>query len=373
MASIADLRFLLSRVRFDWLPEEQAGLAPFGPTGIRRNQGFANHSQNPLAVNWWFGAGDTLFPRLTYNRLTAAGGKSNDVISSPFSAAVRAPSTVVTLGSTTVLGGQVKDALNPRILSNLIADSSNPIGFSSLNPADPNYAKKQLLKLQDNPTGRISPTSGAVNPLPYSNFMAQLGQFFDHGLDFVDKDGEGVVDVKLLPSDGLYGTTGGKAQSMFASRSKTVTVNWGSGSTDSLLTKMGIDLASQDTPSWDPVSTITTPGTGGYVGRLVLNSIIIDIQAPNIQALVAEINDLVPTTGVTVSAIAFPAIPGVTPPGSYQLTFTPARAESFNQASAFIDNSQNIGSDDSRTVFLREYLDVATWKAQPGNAALTPT
>ena len=373
MASIADLRFLLSRVRFDWLPEEQGGLAPFGPTGIRRNQGFANHSQNPLAVNWWFGAGDTLFPRLTYNRLTAAGGKSNDVISSPFSAAVRAPSTVVTLGTTTVLGGRVKDALNPRILSNLIADSSNPIGFSSLNPADPNYAKKQLLKLQDNPTGRISPTSGAVNPLPYSNFMAQLGQFFDHGLDFVDKGGEGVVDVKLLPSDGLYGTTGGKAQSMFASRSKTVTVNWGSGSTDSLLTKMGIDLASQDTPSWDPVSTITTPGTGGYVGRLVLNSIIIDIQAPNIQALVTEINDLVPTTGVTVSAIPFPTIPGVTPPGSYQLTFTPTRAESFNQASAFIDNSQNIGSDDSRTVFLREYLDVATWKAQPGNAALTPT
>ena len=95
---------------------------------------------------------------------------------------------------------------------------------------------------------------------------------------------------------------------------------------------MGVNLASQDTPSWDPVSTITTPGTGGYVGRLVLNSIIIiiDIQAPNIQALVTEINDLVPTTGVTVSAIPFPTIPSVTPPGSYQLTFTPARAESFN-------------------------------------------
>jgi len=240
---------------------------------------------------------------------------------------------VVTLGATTTttIGGQLKDGLNPRIISNLIADSSNPIGFSSLSPADPNYAKKQLLKLQDNPTGRISPTSGAVTPLPYSNFMAQLGQFFDHGLDFVDKGGEGVINVKLLASDGLYGTTGGKATSMFASRSKTVTVNWGSGSTDALLTKMGVNLASQDTPSWDPVSTITTaPGTGGYVVRLVLNSSIIDIQVPNIQALVTEFNDLVPTTGVTVSAIPFPAIPGVTPPGSYQLTFTPARAESFN-------------------------------------------
>jgi len=371
--STSDIRFLLSRVLFDWLPEEQGGLAPLGPTGIRRNQGFANHTQNPLALNWWFGAGDTLFPRLTFNRLTAAGGKSNDVISFPFASAVRAPSTVVTLGGTITIGGQLKDALNPRIISNLVADSSNPIGFSSLNPADPNYARKQLLKLQDNPTGRVSPTSGAVNPLPYSNFMAQLGQFFDHGLDFVDKGGEGVIDVKLLPSDGLYGTTGGKGTDMFASRSKTVSVNWGSGSTDALLTQMGINLASQDTPSWDPVSTITTPGTGGYVGRLVLNSIIIDIQAPNIQALVTEINDLAPTTGVTVSFVAFPTIPGVTPPGSYQLTFTPARAESFNQASAFIDNSQNIGSDDSRTVFLREYLDVATWKAQPGNAALTPT
>ncbi len=375
--STSDLRFLLSRVRWDWLPEEQGGVAPFGPTGIRRNQGFANHTQNPLAANWWFGAGDTLFSRLTYNRLTAPGGKPNDVISYPFSSAVRAPSTVVTLGGTITLGGQLKDALNPRIISNYVADSSNPVSFSSLDPLDPNYAKKQLLKLQDNPTGRLSPTSGGVNPLVYSNFMAQLGQFFDHGLDFVDKGGEGVIDVKLLPSDGLYGDPAPsngyqKAKDIYASRSKTVTVNWGAGSTDALLTKMGIDLASQDTPTWDPVSTITTPGVDGYVGRLVLNNIIIDIQAANVQALVTELNDLLPTTGVTVTAIAFPAITGVVPAGSYQLTFTPARAESFNQASPFIDNSQNIGSDDSRTVFLREYLDIATWKAQPGNSALTP-
>ncbi len=370
--SISDLRFLLSRVRWDWLPEEQGGVVPLGPTGIRRNQGIANHTNNPLAINWWFGAGDTLFPRLTYNRLTAAGGKSNDVISKPFSSAIRNPSTVVTLAPTITLGGKLMDGLSPRNISNLVADSSHPIGFSSLDPTDANYTKKQLLKLRDNPTGRLSPTSGGVNPLVYSNFMAQLGQFFDHGLDFVDKGGEGVIDVKLLPSDGLYGDTGQKAKDMYASRSKTVTVTWGEGSTDDLLTKMGIDLGSQGTPTWDPVATITTP-TGGYVGRLVLNDIIIDIDAPNVQALVNELNDLSPTTGVTVTFQATPAIPSIIPQGSYQLTFTPARAESFNQASPFVDNSQNIGSDDSRTVFLREYLDVATWKAQPGNAALTPT
>jgi len=371
--SISDLRFLLSRVRWDWLPEEQGGLAPLGPTGIRRNQGFANHSRDPLALNFWFGAGDTLFPRLTFNRLTAPGGKSNDIISRPFSTAVRAPGTLVTLGYTTTVGGQLKDGYNPRNISNLIADSSNPIGFSSLNPADPNYTQKQLLKLQDNPTGRLSPTSGALNPLVYSNFMAQLGQFFDHGLDFVDKGGEGSIDVKLIASDGLYGDTAGKAKDIFASRSKTVTVKWGEGSTDALLALMGVDLASQGTPTWDQVATITTPTAAGYLGRLVLNDIIIDIDAPNVQALVAELNDLSPTTGVTTTFTPFPAIAGVAPPGSFQLVFTPARAESFNQASPFVDNSQNIGSDDSRTVFLREYLDVATWKAQPGNAALTPT
>lgn len=59
--SIADIRFLLSRVRGDFLPEEQGGLAPFGPTGIRDVQGVANNDVDVTRPGFWFGAADTLF------------------------------------------------------------------------------------------------------------------------------------------------------------------------------------------------------------------------------------------------------------------------------------------------------------------------
>ena len=57
-------------------------------------------------------------------------------------------------------------------------------------------------------------------------------------------------------------------------------------------------------------------------------------------------------------------------PGTFTFSLTPARAESFNQTSPFIDLSQTYGSDMSRTVFLREYLSEEAWRAAPGNAAL---
>ncbi len=352
----SDLRFLLSRVRWDWLPEEQGGVVPLGPTGIRRVQGIGNHSRDPLAPNWWFGAGDTLFPRLTFNRLTAPGGKAVDKISRPFSTAIRGKDEVITIGNTVGLAGAKKDALNMRTISNLIADSTDTIGFSSLDTTDPDYALKLQLKLQDDPTGRVSPTSGAVNPLAYSNFMSALGQFFDHGLDFVNKGADGKVKIELLPSDGLY--TAGRATTITGSRSNTVTINWGEGSNDALLTKMGIDLTTQGMNTWDQLATITTPGrpnANGYVyeGRLVLNGIFIEVAAFDIQSLVNELNDLSATTGVTVTAGPAPAFGGI-PAGSYQLVFTPAKAESFNEVSPFIDLSQNYGSDDCKMLFLRE-------------------
>ncbi len=77
-----DIRFLLSRVRGEFLPEEQGGLAPLGPTGMRDVQGVGNITSDPQAPAWWFGAADTLFLRWTYNRLNTPNKKS-DVISQP--------------------------------------------------------------------------------------------------------------------------------------------------------------------------------------------------------------------------------------------------------------------------------------------------
>jgi hypothetical protein len=86
--SLQDIRFLLSRSRGEWLPEELGGLAPLGPTGIRDVQGVGNNTPNLASATWWFGAADTLFPRLTFNRLLEPGLK-NDLISAPFAMASR--------------------------------------------------------------------------------------------------------------------------------------------------------------------------------------------------------------------------------------------------------------------------------------------
>ncbi|MEY3080277.1 MAG: hypothetical protein RJA94_262, partial [Pseudomonadota bacterium] len=67
--SLQDIRFLLSRSRGEWLPEELGGLAPLGPTGLRNVEGFGNNAKTMLSPNFWDGAADTLFPRLTFNRL----------------------------------------------------------------------------------------------------------------------------------------------------------------------------------------------------------------------------------------------------------------------------------------------------------------
>ena len=122
--NLSDRRFLLSRIREELLVEELNGLLPLGPTGTRDVQGVGNASTDRRNPSWWFGAADTLFPRLTFNRLTDPFVKG-DVISYPFSSSLRASGATVTLGNTarvasltnkTVVssGGVIVDGLNPR-------------------------------------------------------------------------------------------------------------------------------------------------------------------------------------------------------------------------------------------------------------------
>lgn len=379
---LQDIRFLLSRVRGEWLLEENGGLAPQGPTGVRNVQGVGNQGKDMLQPEYWFGAADTLFVRSTFNRLTTAT-KKNDVISAPFANTERGPTKTVVIGDTVNLGpngtfsitGRIADALNPRNLSNLIVDSSDSIGFSSIASNDPNFAAKVQLKLQDDPTGRISPVSGAINPLPYSNWTSQFGQFFDHGLDFVSKGVDGKVRVELLPSDGLY--SAGRATAITGSRSNTVNVTIGEGSTDALLAKLGLE-AQQGVPTWAVSATLTKPSLEGganfrYEGTLVLNNTLITIAATDEIDLVAQINLYTPTTGIVATVQSFPAIPGVSEQGSFRLDLAPARAESFNLTSPFIDLSQNYGSDKSRTFFVREYLSETEWRNAIGNQSAEAT
>jgi Ca2+-binding RTX toxin-like protein len=104
------------------------------------------------------------------------------------SVAVYNPSYVVdySVRNTTVV-----DA-NPRIISNIIANQNN----------------RTLLSVQDDPNstpgGRKNPLSGKTNPLAYNGYFTMVGQFFDHGLDFVRKGKDGVVITPILPGDPLY-------------------------------------------------------------------------------------------------------------------------------------------------------------------------
>ena len=392
--SVFDLRFLLSRSKSEWLPEELDGVLPLGPTGIRNVQGIGNNTKNPAGLGFFFGSADTPFKRLTFNRLLSPF--KNDIISGPFANSTRGPASTVLIGNvirvngsgvalppTDLTGGTVRDALNMRIISNLISDVSNPIGFQALDPNDPYYEAKQELLEQDNPTGRIGPADGGINPLAFSNWLPQFGQFFSHGLDFVQKGADGQVKIELLPSDSLYDRASPTDKSISGSRSNTINVTIGVGSTDTLLEKMGIiqDAAqadnSVDIVSWAPLSSLTTavqePGSYfAYEGTLILNNRIIEIYATDAQELISQINDASQTTGVIAS---------LTPSsgqGSYTLTLTPARGESFNLISPPIDMSQNYGSDQSRTLYLREYLSEAEWRdvvddEDPQTPALEPT
>jgi Ca2+-binding RTX toxin-like protein len=382
--SLNDLRFLLSRTRGEFLPEEFGGTLPFGPTGTRDVQGVGNNTANPVAPGFWFGAADTLFRRLSFNRLTTSQTK-NDVISAPFANSARG--TNFTIGNTARVlpngmalpagdtRGTVTDSLNPRTISNLIADVSNPIGFQALDPSDPNYAIKQELLEQDNPVGRIGPADGGINPLPYSNWASQFGQFFDHGLDFVAKGVDGAVDITLLPSDSLYNraTRNGlnpAGATITGSRNNTANVTIGAGSSDALLTKLGLAVNNAaSTISWSPLTTQTSDSKPAgsyyaYEGTLVLNNKILEIYAADAQDLISQINSWSATTGVLASLT-----PG-TGTGVYNLTLTPARAESFNQISPFVDMSQNYGSDRSRTLYMREYMSETDWRNALGNPGL---
>jgi len=321
-----------------------------------------------------------LFKRISFNRLTSPF--KNDVISGPFANSTRG--TTFAIGNTVRVNnsgvalppkattGRVVDSLNPRTISNLISDVSNPIGFQALDPNDPFYAEKQELLEQDNPTGRIGPGDGGINPLAYSNWLSQFGQFFSHGLDFFKKGVDGQVKIELLPSDSLY-LRAGTDPSITGSRTNTVNVTIGVGSTDALLAKLGINADNTaDFVSWAPLSTTTSDikdvdSYFAYEGTLVLNNRIIEIYASDAQDLITQINDASQTTGVIASLT-----PGVGQ-GAYTLTLTPARAESFNQISPPVDMSQNYGSDRSRTLFLREYLSETEWQTALGNDALEAT
>ena len=153
--SQADLDFLLFQLN---LPGNNPLNAPLGtitdPTGIRDVQGIGNNLLNPT-----WGAADQQFVRATPIYWAQAEGS--------FDAVTRA--RVETPISYATRDINIYDS-KPRTISNLIANqddaSLSAIGYA------PNELKLIVMDNPDlSPTGRLSPLTGNVNPLPYSGLF----------------------------------------------------------------------------------------------------------------------------------------------------------------------------------------------------------
>ncbi|QQR39259.1 peroxidase family protein [Devosia rhizoryzae] len=134
-------------------------------------------------------------------------------------------------GSPMLPNGTVVDA-DPRLISNLIVDqtSNNPAAVEVYNAMvlEGKATATPMLTPQGTPVlhtadvlgfnGEVLVTAGSpvmsytfenISPdigdsAPYNSMFTLFGQFFDHGLDLVQKGGNGTVYIPLSPDDPLY-------------------------------------------------------------------------------------------------------------------------------------------------------------------------
>ena len=102
----------------------------------------------------------------------------------------------------------------PRTISTLIADmtSNNPAATEAYNAsvaAGTGATSAEILDDLGNGTGVFLYTIPNVSPdaglsAPFNSWMTLFGQFFDHGLDSINKGGAGKVYIQINPGDDLY-------------------------------------------------------------------------------------------------------------------------------------------------------------------------
>ena len=185
----SDLEFILQQIL---IAEAHAAGADLGsllpnsfvPFGLRTVDGSFN---NVVTGQSELGAADNVFPRLVDP--VFRDDQDGDTIN-------LGPGGVVT---NTDYGtpGNVADA-DPRIISNLIVDMNvltNPAAASADTDGD---------GLVD---PNVTPDEGLS--APFNSWFTFFGQFFDHGLDLVNKGGNGTVFVPLQADDPLIGGADG--------------------------------------------------------------------------------------------------------------------------------------------------------------------
>ena len=217
----SDLDFILEQIEiaeanaageplFDLVPNWEL------PFGLRTISGADN---NLLPSSVQFGAADNVFPRLTTPIFRTAETQPADFFGPGFPAGTTPTSYQQT-------SGFVFDS-QPRTISNLIVDqtANNPAAYATaFNPGPDGILHTADDVLKNDPhrtvasivTGtrtdgttfqvfqfdNVSPDFGLS--LPFNQWMTFFGQFFDHGLDLVNKGGSGTVFIPLKPDDPLF-------------------------------------------------------------------------------------------------------------------------------------------------------------------------
>jgi len=192
--TLHDLEFILKQIKISESATNADGTVngdalrdavgdPLLPYGIRTVDGSWN---NLLPGQEMYGSADQTMPRLVPLDLEAI--QNNPELAKYL--------------STSGPNGVVTDS-DPRTISNIISDQT------ANNPAAVDAAEG----LKDAPGGgtsengslsipNLSPDVG-LSPA-FNGWMTFFGQFFDHGLDLIPKEGNGIVFIPLMPDDPLY-------------------------------------------------------------------------------------------------------------------------------------------------------------------------
>ena len=168
--NIADILFMFDQVLAGDTPAP--GADPLAPIGIRAIDGTNNNITGLTLVDQFGNVVDSS----TFGNVNQAFVNWTNS-TSPLAYYDQLNPGVISTGSVVTDGSE-------RLISNLIAD------MSAYNPAT---ATADLL----------TPGDPAVDRLPENSLFTFFGQFFDHGLDFINKGGNGTVMVPVMASDPL--------------------------------------------------------------------------------------------------------------------------------------------------------------------------
>ncbi|CAD5107740.1 peroxidase family protein [Zestomonas carbonaria] len=218
----SDLEFILQQILIAEAHangEDLLSLLPNSqvPWGLRTVDGSYNHLVQGQTEQ---GASDQLFPRMLDPEFR------NDQDGDQFDMNGPAPGGLVT--NTDYGGpGDVVDA-DPRIISNLLVDQTinNPAAVQAFIDAGMGYLDDNgvLRDMDDNviPAGQplFIPNTAPDEGLSagFNAWFTFFGQFFDHGLDLVQKGGSGTIFIPLQPGDPLYNPASPQTNFMVVSR-----------------------------------------------------------------------------------------------------------------------------------------------------------